>query len=59
MVVIPMKWMPYFLIVLGVFGTIVVAMKAEGGDRVFGIIVCVLAAVGGAVWLVIKAKRKK
>ena len=57
--IIPKKWMPYLFIVLGVFGTIVVAMKAEGADKVFGLVVCILAAVGGVIWAVIQANKRK
>lgn len=55
---IPMKWVPYLLIVLGIIGTIVLAVKggANTGDTIFGIVVCVLSAIGGAVWLAINIK---
>ncbi len=58
---IPMKWVPYLLIVLGIIGTIVLAVKggANTGDTIFGIVVCVLSAIGGAVWLVINIKNNK
>lgn len=59
MIFIPIKWVPYLLIVLGIMGTIVVAMKGEGADKVFGIVVCVLAAIGGIVWAVINIKKSK
>ncbi len=58
---IPMKWVPYLLIALGIFGTIVLAVKggSSTGDTIFGIVVCVLSAIGGAVWLVIDIKKGK
>ncbi len=57
---IPMKWAPYFIIALGIFGTIVLAVKggADAADTIFGIVVCVLAVVGGVVWICIKKKKR-
>ena len=59
--IIPTKWVPYLLIVLGVFGTIVMVVKGDSwnADRISGLVVCILAAVGGTVWAVIKAKKRK
>lgn len=57
---IPTKWAPYVLIVLGILGIIVLAVKggANTGDTIFGIVACALAVIGSAIWLVIK-KRKR
>ena len=59
MIFIPTKWLPYMFIILGVVGTVVVSTKGEGADKVFGMAVCILAAVGGTVWAVIKATKRK
>lgn len=58
---IPTKWVPYLLIVLGILGTIFMAVKggANTGDTIFGIVVCVLSALGGAIWLIVKKKKGK
>ena len=58
---IPTSWVPYLLIILGIFGTVVLATKggSDTGDTISGIVVCVLCAIGGAVWLVIKNKKNK
>ena len=58
---IPMKWVPYVIIVLGVIGTIVLAIYggADTGDTIFGIVVCVLSVIGGAIWLAVNIKRNR
>lgn len=58
---IPIKWVPYLLIALGIFGTILLAVKggANTGDTIFGIVICVLCAIGGAIWLAINIKKGK
>ena len=58
---IPMKWVPYLLIILGIGGAIFVAMS-EAPDKVSGAVVCALAGIGGIVWVIIdilKSKRNK
>ena len=61
MIVIPFKWVPYLLIVLGVFGTIIMVVKGESwnADRIFGLVICLLAAIGGVVWVIIRAKKRR
>jgi len=59
MIFIPVKWVPYLLIILGIGGTVFVSIKGEGGDKVFGIVVCVLAAIGGIIWAIIDIKKSK
>lgn len=59
MIIIPIRWVPYLLIILGILGTILVAMKGQGSDRVFGIVVCVLSAIGGTVWEIINQRKRK
>lgn len=58
---IPTKWVPYVLIVFGIIGTIFLAINggADIGDTIFGIVVCVLCAIGGAIWLAINIKKGK
>lgn len=58
MIFIPRKWTPYLLIILGVLGVFVGVTKGVGGDKVFGIIVCVLVIIGGAVWAFIDRRNK-
>ncbi len=58
---IPIKWVPYLLIALGIFGAIAVA-RSEAPDKVSGTVVCVLAAIGGVIWAainIIRSKRNK
>lgn len=58
MIIVPRKWLPYFFIVLGVFGTIVM-VRSAAPDKVSGTIVCALAAVGGVIWAIIDFRRNK
>lgn len=63
MFVIPIKWVPYLLIVLGIGGSIFVAVSESPGsdaaDRAFGIVVCILAGIGGIVWAIINIRKSK
>lgn len=58
---IPIKWVPYILIIFGILGTICLAIYggADTGDTIFGIIYCLLSAISGAIWLAIKIKKGK
>ena len=61
MIFIPIKWMPYVLIVLGIGGAVLVAMS-NAPDKVFGVVVCVLTGIGGMIWAavnILKSKRDK
>jgi len=58
MVVIPRKWMPYVLAILGLGGAVLVAMS-DAPDKVSGTIACVLCGIGGVVWAVIDIRNKK
>ena len=57
---IPTKWVPYLLIILGIFGIVVMSIYggADTGDTIFGIVVCFLCVVSGVIWLVINMKQK-
>ena len=45
--IIPMKWVPYLLIALGIFGVIIVAIYggADTGDTIFAIVTCVFLLI--------------
>lgn len=57
--IIPIKWVPYLLVILGIMGTILVSIHGQGGDKVFGIVVCILSAIGGTVWAAIDIKKNR
>jgi drug/metabolite transporter (DMT)-like permease len=63
MIFIPIKWVPYVFIVLGVAGVIIVAMSKSPGsdtaDKVFGVVACALLGIGGIVWAIINIKKSK
>jgi hypothetical protein len=58
MIIIPIRWVPYVLVILGILGIIVLAMRGQGSDKVFGIVVCALCAIGGIIWEIMNQKRR-
>jgi hypothetical protein len=61
MIFIPTKWVPYVIIILGVFGLIVLVVKGgvDPTDTLIGIVICSLAVIGSSLWLIFSKKRKQ
>ena len=58
MIFIPVKFVPYLLIILGIGGAILVG-QSEAPDKVGGVVVCLLAGIGGIVWATINILRSR
>ena len=59
MIFIPRRFIPYFLVLLGILGFFIVAKNGSHPDSATVIIVSALCCIGGAIWAYIDFQRSK